>query len=71
MLDDQYKTLKKVLNDAYLTASMGKGLRHADDKPFEKQIGCWITENIGLAFPLGQVIKKAHELVIISDKDKR
>jgi hypothetical protein len=54
--------LKAVLNMAYAQAMVGKGTeRHGSEQPFVQQISMSITRVIGLAYPLGQVWKKADE----------
>ncbi len=59
-----YAPLRKVLNLALDQAENGKGKeRHAKaGEPFYRQKICEITRRTGLAFPVGQAIKKAEEI---------
>lgn len=57
-----YESLGVVLQMAIMQAACGKGKeRHASGEPFEQQKICRISRNTGIAFALGQVIKKAEE----------
>jgi len=59
---DNYHSLRKVLDMAFMQASSGKGYeRHAKNEPFEKQIMMQITNSVGVGFPLGQALKKIDE----------
>jgi len=59
---DNYHSLRKVLDMAFMQASSGKGYeRHAKNEPFEKQIMMQITNSVGVGFPLGQAMKKIDE----------
>jgi len=62
---DEYQSLRRVLDLALDQAANGKGKeRHANEgEPFEKQKICEISRRVGLAFPIGQAIKKAEESV--------
>jgi len=58
-----YQPLMKVLEQALDRAQLGKGQqRHADGKPFDQQLICWVPRKVGLGFNLGQVIKKVCEI---------
>lgn len=58
----KYVSLWRVLNDAYEQAAVGKGReRHANGEAFEDQIICEVTRRLGLAYPLGQAVKKIYE----------
>jgi len=61
----EYQSLRRVLDLALDQAANGKGKeRHANEgEPFEKQKICEIARRVGLAFPIGQAIKKAEESV--------
>jgi len=60
--DNNYETLRAVLDMAYSRASEGKGReRHAKDTPFEEQLWHDICGHHGIGFMLGQVEKKAVE----------
>jgi len=61
-LPDEYKTLKAVLDEALLQASVGKGKeRHAvEGVPFEKQISCIIEWELP-GYASGQAAKKIFE----------
>ena len=61
----EYQSLRRVLDLALDQAANGKGKeRHADPgEPFERQKICEIARRVGLAFPIGQAIKKAEESV--------
>jgi hypothetical protein len=62
-----YKSLKDILNLAYLQASEGKGKeRHASGEPFEDQPICSITRKVGIGFCLGQALKKIEESTRLS-----
>lgn len=57
-----YESLDKVLAEARMRASHGKGKeRHSDDKPFDKQAMMKIMDMVGNGFATGQAIKKIHE----------
>ena len=59
---NEYKTLKRIQEEAFKQASEGKGKdRHANDLPFEKQPMMTITRAVGVGFPLGQAMKKIQE----------
>lgn len=65
-----YESLTAVLSAALDQASVGKGVeRHAKaGEPFDRQKICEITRRVGLAFPLGQAIKKAEESIRLGDR---
>jgi len=65
VIDDGYKELDEVFNDAYDSASIGKGKeRHADDNNYEDQVIC-VVQRLLKDHPFGgqafQVIKKTIE----------
>lgn len=62
-IESQYSTLARILQEAYLQASCGKGKeRHATQNGFEDQPICVIQRLTGSNhFALGQAIKKAQE----------
>lgn len=60
--NDNYTTLRTILDAAFAHAATGKGKeRHARDLPFDKQPMLETTRLVGPGFPLGQAIKKAGE----------
>lgn len=62
VVPDGYESLLNVFVNAMHQAANGKGMeRHATPVPFECQSSCNIARDVGIAFPLGQVIKKAKE----------
>lgn len=62
MSKSNYNSLNKVLREAYLQASEGKGReRHASGQPFGMQPICELTRKVGLGFALGQAMKKIEE----------
>jgi hypothetical protein len=62
--NDNYTTLRTILDAAYAHAATGKGReRHARDLPFDKQPMMTTARQVGVGFPLGQAIKKAGESV--------
>lgn len=62
VVPDGYESLMGVFVNAMHQAANGKGLkRHATPVPFERQSSCCIARDVGIAFPLGQAIKKAKE----------
>lgn len=71
MTDEDYMTiakmyapLRRVLDEAYNQASLGKGReRHANDRPFTHQPIMEITRMHGIGFVTGQASKKAQEAV--------
>ena len=67
--NEDYKSLNKVLDEAFLQAAEGKGkIRHAFDEPFEKQVICQLTR-WGLDYPAGQACKKVIEAMRLEPKD--
>lgn len=57
-----YEPLYTALMDAFNQSAFGKGKeRHADDRPFEDQLICTTTRDVGLGYPKGQAIKKIVE----------
>ena len=59
---DDYIVLQRVLQDAYLQASEGKGKeRHANGRPFDQQPIFNISRMVGDGFAIGQAIKKLDE----------
>ena len=58
-----YDSLQRVLTDALLQASEGKGRdRHAQEgEPFDRQPILEVTRRLGLGYPLGQAVKKIYE----------
>lgn len=60
--DENYLTLRQVLDGALLQAARGKGAeRHANAQPFECQPMQRIAERRGIGFILGQADKKSEE----------
>ena len=60
--DDNYSTLRNVLDRAFEQASSGKGQeRHGQNLPFDKQPMQQIQDLVGEGFALGQAIKKMQE----------
>jgi len=60
--DSQYKSLMRVLDQAFSRASEGKGkIRHATDEPFEHQQLCRDLKALGISPALYQIRKKALE----------
>lgn len=60
--NDNYTTIRTILNAAFNHAATGKGKeRHARNLPFDKQPMLETTRLVGHGFPLGQAIKKAGE----------
>jgi hypothetical protein len=61
--DSPYASLERVLLDAMIQASNGKGKeRHAGDgEYYEDQVMCEITRRLGPGYPLGQAVKKIIE----------
>lgn len=61
-LYDDYIILERVLRDAYLQASEGKGKeRHANGLPFDQQKIFTISRQVGDGYVLGQAMKKLAE----------
>jgi len=59
---DDYIVLQRVLQDAYLQASEGKGKeRYANGRPFDQQPIFNISRMVGDGFAIGQAIKKLDE----------
>ena len=60
-----YATLESILRDAYGQSAYGKGkVRHANEgQRFEEQPICVLTDMVGLGYPVGQLMKKAHEAI--------
>ena len=57
---------------AFLQAADGKGSeRHGDDRDWTEQISCEITRQVGIGYPVGQVVKKALESVRLNDSQSR
>ena len=68
----KYKTLKEVLDKAFLRASEGKGReRHAENNPFEEQPICTELESLGLSPAVYQVRKKAKESLRLPAREAR
>lgn len=62
VVPDGYELLFNVFVNALHQAANGKGReRHATPVPFQMQSSCCIARDVGIAFPLGQAIKKAKE----------
>jgi hypothetical protein len=62
--DNDYASLRSILDEAYAQASAGKGKeRHANDRPFDEQPIHMIGEMVGIGFNAGQAMKKAQEAV--------
>ena len=61
--DGPYTSLRRGLDLAFQQAASGKGQeRHAKaGEPFERQKICEIARRVGLAFPIGQAVKKSEE----------
>lgn len=60
--EDRYKGLRRVLEDAYLDAVVGKGAdRHASAAPFEDQPMLLVRRALGPGFTRGQAMKKTLE----------
>jgi hypothetical protein len=60
--NDNYTTLRTILDAAFNHAAVGKGKeRHARGLPFDEQPMMQTTRLVGPGFPLGQAIKKAGE----------
>lgn len=60
--NDNYTSLRAILDAAYAHAATGKGReRHARDLPFDKQPMMTTARQVGVGFTLGQAIKKAGE----------
>ena len=61
--DSPYASLERVLLDAMIQASNGKGKeRHAGEgEHYEDQVMCEITRRLGPGYPLGQAVKKIIE----------
>jgi hypothetical protein len=63
---EPYKSLHIVLSRAEEEARSGKGHeRHADGRPFEEQISCWL-ERRGYDYARGQAVKKIDESLRLS-----
>ena len=61
-MSGEYASLDCILGEALLQASVGKGhKRHATGENFEHQPICEVSRRLGLAFPLGQAVKKIYE----------
>lgn len=59
---DNYNSLAKVFDEAYLQASRGKGAeRHSSGEAFNQQPICSISRQVGIGFALGQAVKKIFE----------
>ena len=58
-----YKSLRRVLDEAFNQASAGKGKeRHAEqDEPFDRQVICEVRRRVGGGYTLGQATKKIYE----------
>ena len=57
-----YKSLRRVLDEAFAHASAGKGFeRHACGEPFEQQTICQTARAHGIGFCTGQAEKKGRE----------
>jgi hypothetical protein len=66
-ISKDYESLFEQYLGALSHASETKGKeRHANDLPFEKQKICRINRDVGLGYGLGQIIKKAEEVVKLS-----
>jgi len=62
--DNDYASLRSILDEAYTQASAGKGKeRHANDRPFDEQPIHAIGQMVGVGFNAGQMMKKAQEAV--------
>lgn len=67
--DPKYGRLRHTLVGAYRLAAEGKGaIRHGNGKGWDDQPIFWITQHVGLGFPLGQAVKKIEESLKL-DKD--
>jgi len=63
-IDKNYASLIEQYLDALQHAAETKGKeRHANGLPFEDQKICRINRDVGLGYGLGQIIKKAEEVV--------
>ena len=59
---DNYTELERVLTEAKLRASVGKGaIRHGSDVPFERQEMCLELKTFGITPAVVQIRKKAKE----------
>jgi hypothetical protein len=71
-MSGEYAKLELVLAEALLQASVGKGhKRHSSGESFEDQPICEISRRLGLAFPLGQAVKKIYESKRLSHKQAK
>lgn len=72
-VDSLYADLNDVLLMAFSQAAKGKGAeRHARvGESFKDQPICTITRQLGIAFPLGQAVKKIYETGhLFNEQDK-
>ena len=61
-IPEGYEALAQVLKEALEQASIGKGKeRHANDDAFKDQLMVYMANQIGIAGPVFQVVKKAVE----------